>query len=485
MTSSTSPLVERKVAEVRRKLARLDAELAEWHERSETIDDPFAKHHSQIRRIRTHLGVFRKKVENKIVAAEQAGRVLEKWQNLTELILILNQIWAFYRSKLSQRQEILFKAFLTTADELAWECYRPAQEQAKPDLEESRKEPPLLFLSGHLSPFALARENPYHVPGLEDQVVMKTVLNKLPIPVIGVPWSLAGHLPAALVIGHEAGHAVEDDFGLTDALETNLETAFIEADVALERREVWKTAWLGEVFADIYGCLATGPAFLGSLMDFLAVSEAKVVGEKKSVADAYPTKYLRVLLCVETLKQVEAVLKKNHDGDDEKLVNVERLSNARTRIEQAWRQIYASHAMPEFEADIPTVVSCILEGPYPTLGGLSLKEVLIFDGEKQKQAEDAVAALELELEPASDDVRELLAAGWLSYDQSPADFDERSEVLQKRLIGIMKSGLRAVRGFGPGAPGAPAETEGDPTPATDDVAAEEAWALIESIVSPG
>ena len=76
------------------------------------------------------------------------------------------------------------------------------------------KEPPLLFCSSNASPFIQRRNTPFLAEGVtaDDMERFDAALAFLPIPIIGVPWSQANHLPAAVVIGHEVGHAVERDF---------------------------------------------------------------------------------------------------------------------------------------------------------------------------------------------------------------------------------------------------------------------------------
>ena len=79
------------------------------------------------------------------------------------------------------------------------------------------------------------------------------------------------HLPMAVVVAHEVGHAVEHDFWL----EAALTAAFAALAVPDERKVAW-SAWREELFADAYGVLCCGPAYVQALMDFLLGAPAAI-----------------------------------------------------------------------------------------------------------------------------------------------------------------------------------------------------------------
>src|SRR5207244_3369449 len=100
-----------------------------------------------------------------------------------------------------------------------------------------------------------------------------------------------------LVIGHEVGHVVEEDFKLTAGLDDRLANAMNKALIDEKRQPAWKM-WRREIFADLYGNLVGGPAFVGSLLDFLATDQTSTETDRREGPrwGSYPPDYLRILL---------------------------------------------------------------------------------------------------------------------------------------------------------------------------------------------
>jgi hypothetical protein len=186
------------------------------------------------------------------------------------------------------------------------------------------------------------------------------VLRALPIPVIGVPWFQIQHLPEMLVVAHEVGHDIQSDFKLTKDIAQALNQAMDTAATDSTHRPAWH-ARSGEIFADIYGVLSCGPAFVEALIDFLATDPDKTMGAVRTAPKRglYPTDYLRVLINIEAL-----------DPKD--------FATERTQLRDQWTAVYTKHPMPDYEKDIPVVVKAIIDGPYAAFGGSSLKKLIFF-----------------------------------------------------------------------------------------------------------
>ena len=281
-------LAERKKAELTRKLANLEADFRYWEELSAHA---LEKHYTQVRAVLLPLRVLHKRIEDDL--NEKSGdELLGVSRKATQLILGVHRIWEFFRPKFAQRLDPAYTAFLEIADEFAWLCY-----QSVPT---PNKRPPLVFLNSGDSPFVLRRESRYEAgPAREsmEDASFKEVLDKLPFPVIGVPWHEIEYLPEMVVIGHEVGHAVERDLNLTKRLDEAVKACLKEKD-----RAIYWNNWQGELFADAYGCLATGPAFAAGLADFVASSPEKLKAGAPALR-GYPPTLLRIEFNMQVLMQ--------------------------------------------------------------------------------------------------------------------------------------------------------------------------------------
>ena len=177
---------------------------------------------------------------------------------------MLDRIWEFLRAKLQQRTQPEFFPFLSLADEYAWLCYQPVYQRGF-------KEPPLVYLNGGYSPFILTRHKEFQAEVVPRELIIDRTLRQamasLPFPVIGVPWYQISSLADLTVLGHEVGHSVEVDLELTPQLDHALSSAV---------GPPW-IAWRSELFADLYGCLCGGPAFVTALAEFLSAEDQSAV----------------------------------------------------------------------------------------------------------------------------------------------------------------------------------------------------------------
>ena len=420
-------IVQRKQVELKLKLEALESEFQEWSDSS--VDGAeFEKHNSQILAITGHLQGLRTGIAGMSGSAGDA--VLRNARNVQALILGVRRMWEYFRSKLVQRKESAFHGYLRAADELAWSCYEPVLRLRCPDpLSACRREPPLVFLIGGRSPFALARDRAFQAEEVAGEFLpedrrLQRALKQLPISVIGVPWYQVGHLPDALVIAHETGHTVESDFGLKGEVE-----AAIQGAAAKEHRAAW-TEWRGETFADLYGCLTAGPAYVTSLIDFLAIDPATIAAESRidPAWGSYPTTHLRILLCLEALR----VMKFEGEADE---------------LQSQWSATYTQHLMSGYEEDLKLMAKTVLETPYPALNGRSLMDVpaLPFTRAEWNEAQVVANYLKDDAEPVdAQSPRALFAGARIYYNRNPADFTKPAKRVLDRFEYLIKPGTRAL-----------------------------------------
>jgi hypothetical protein len=287
-------LAARKSAELERKLASLDEEFGRWETESANGKD-FQRHYTQIRGVLLPLRALRDRIEQDL-QNKSGDTFLAEAGKATQLILGIHRIWEFFRQKLLQRQDERLRGFLEIADEFAWLCYSPVVRKTR------LRRPPLVYLNGGASPFIIRRNERFQVEGDVGGSIpdadFERILEQLPFPVIGVPWHEIEYWPELVVVGHEVGHAVERDLKLTSPLNKAIGTAL---GAGSSRGRYW-AAWRSELFADAYGCAATGPAFAAGLADFLATSRSDLETVAPSAQSDYPPALLRVIFNQSVLK---------------------------------------------------------------------------------------------------------------------------------------------------------------------------------------
>jgi hypothetical protein len=428
---SVAAFASRKRSELEQKVSSVPAELNQW--RAETAEGKrLEKHHSQVRRLATQLEAYDELLRQRVKdAADEA--ILAGGRELEMRILELYRIWEFFRSKLALRSVPWLRDPLEVADDLAWGCYEPARARAAASGRidpVAVKEPPLVFLNGAASPFTMSRKSNYVAePLLTGSLPVsefRALLEALPVPVIGLPWFHVAHAPETVVVCHEVGHIVEDDLGLTPHITAQLLAAL--APVTTERHGAWRS-WLGEIFADLYGVLAAGPAFVAALMNFLAVDRDTIVKQelKPPKWGEYPTDALRMSVNFEALTQTC-------------------FDTEAAALRDAWQAAYAPHAMAAFEADVPGVVRALLDGVHPLLGGVRLRDVIAFSAADQESAKEEASAILDSRKLRAEDPRVLLAAAALAFGTDPARYHAADNGrVARRVLEARKDGVRGSR----------------------------------------
>lgn len=420
-------LEQRRSFDVRQQIKVLRAEFQTWRNESNPRTE-LEKHNTQLRRITAQLDEF-------LTELESDNGQQRTNEDLLRGLLFLNRIWAYFRDMFAMRAVSMLKDPLKCSDEFAWECYRPLWEQARAagKVDVGRlKEPPLVFFTSSASPFIQRRDTPFEAEGVTaaDLSRFNAALSFLPIPVIGVPWFQLNHLPSAVVIAHEVGHAVEQDFAVAAALDRVL--ADLPAEMG-RRRSAW-AAWRRELFADTFGILCMGPAHLFALSSFLVAPHAQVVQESVDWSDLnkvpYPTRLLRIAFNVEVLRQLGL----NDEG-----------------VAAAWAQAYPRSDLAEYKEflrDIPTVAPLFLQTPVPELGSAPVADFI-----KIQPAEwEAIKAKAQNLTAITRDEvnrfrRTIAASAWAYYlDPDAYLANAKYAGLSKKLADTILSGVR-----GPGA----------------------------------
>ena len=410
-------LLDRKRQEIASKRTALVDEFEYWQKASEA-GAPFEKHNTQIRRIVARLtGLLPQ------APSGDSGAFLKERRAVEERVLTAYSLWDFFRAKLVLRQEAWFGPHLRACDEFAWSCYAPLRDRLPV---EQRREPPLVFLNGGWSPYAVPREQTYRTEksagGWLAKMPFQDAVDRLPLAMIGVPWYQASHLPDVLVIGHEMGHVVEWEFGWRAASTQATQAAKIPA----AHQPAW-LHWRMEVFADLYGCLAGGEAFAGSLADFLAAPVEQTQNEEFNELDPHPPAWLRIKLLAAALEAFGA-------------------AQAAVDLRSQWQDLYGTHSDDDkFGDDARPVIDALLAGPYPIAGNSKRLDQYLPPPANLRQTATNIALSNAVGDP--DEMllrRKLFGAARILYADNPDVYvaAKYADDIVKRVNGLIKPGVR-------------------------------------------
>jgi hypothetical protein len=402
----------RKAAEIDNKLASLDVEFEHWR-RQASANGPLEKHHTQVDAVTRELAVPVARLRER-VGGLQGSALLAAGTAIENEILDVHRIWDHFRSKLALRYVEHFAGYLLAADELAYRCY------ARAEVRGASREPALLYFGDERSPIMRprgARLSPAAANGKADPV--SEAVQRLPVPLIGIPWFQVAHLPDAPAIAHEVGHDVEVDLGLADEVERLVERRLLRAGVCDEHRTGWRE-WRAEIFADVFATLALGPAYTATMMDFLAIRPAAVAAQLQGAHmwSRHPPSTLRVLLSTATLASMRGM---EDDG---------------ARLRDAWFEAYPVHAMECYTKEVPLVAAAILDGPYEALDGGHLTALIDFSGEPYERALLDAERIPRKGALTGADARELVAAARFAFDADPDGY---------RAAGVSERVLETIR----------------------------------------
>ena len=413
------PVAERRRQDLLRKLRSFDEELAQWELESKK-GKRFEKHHSQVRRLSAQLRPLAERVSASL-RAMTAAKVLEERATIEAQVLSLYRVWEFFRAKLALRCVEWLTDYLATADELVWECYEPALDSANIA---ATKEPPLVYLNGGWSPFAISRGVAYEAEPVEDEEIepqLRKLLKKLPVPVVGTPWYSVKSLGEILVLAHETGHLVEDDFALAPPLDDGLEKALRKSD---ERTKAW-LSWRCEMFADFWGVLCAGPGFARSLLDFLGGPTADILAEAVDPRGKYPTNALRAMLVVE-------------------LVRLRHSPAAADEIAEEWAAIFSKQPHEKYAGDVPLVAKALMSTTFPTLGNKTAVEIVskLAPARIQRVVDDATAGVSKMKEKRA---LALLVGGYEALRRMPNRGDEIEATIMAAVRTNRAEGTRGTK----------------------------------------
>ncbi|HKQ79629.1 MAG TPA: hypothetical protein VJ810_38405 [Blastocatellia bacterium] len=356
--------------ELRRRVESLHEEVSEWKSWANgQFNDELKSleaHFSQLQAIDIIIAALINKQRALLEELEKENDnevFRDKGFQLVQQIVKAQRFWDFFRDKLETRFSPRFKKPLWVADTVAWSCYRPVVELAAGEdilPLNGLREPPLTYLAAELTPVTFVRKS--HAFEGRDRLRDVGDIERLPIPVIELPWDHIENLWMLLSIPHEVGHSFLSDFNLEKDLENSLQDALSSVGAATERIAEWQ-AWRNEVFADLAALQLAGPAFAEYLFDQLLLPANDVLTENP--AGPHPTPYVRLLMNAAYIRTLAP-------GRQEMLTQADRITDQ-------WKQFYgAPSKFIDYQKEFPHVFNALMNASLPSLKGKTVRELIPF-----------------------------------------------------------------------------------------------------------
>jgi hypothetical protein len=231
------------------------------------------------------------------LASLPAREAYEECRKADYRVAFVRRLWGFFRERWDQRDDSELSGILAAADEVIWSCCQPALRQ----LERDDAPAPLAHVTPDFTAHAVGRGNPPPSLRESDRLLERTV-TRLPVPLIGLPYSCVTSPWWLVLIAHEVGHQVayaidelEDGQRIADFVAAAARDA--GAAPALERR--WR-AWSHEVFADAFAAATVGAGHLWALVELEQGSDETMIRDLPT----YPPPIVRHELVVQLLEQL-------------------------------------------------------------------------------------------------------------------------------------------------------------------------------------
>jgi len=351
---------------------------------------------------------------------------------------LVRRLWRWFGDKYDQRDDPSRGEVLRAADEVIWAVHAEVHRAADAD---PPPPSPLPYLEEIEAPEAVPRDEPGEdlKPGYFDDV-LRSALARLPIPVVALPPPGPAGPGALLLLGHEVGHHLLYDLAPGRRVLAELGEAVQGAAGAREAAR-WR-AWSQEVFADLVGLVALGPAMITGLLRYELGTEEHLLDRGRG---RYPAPAVRLALLAEMSRELglpEHATIREIDPPSRVAPCNDNFERRRT-------------AVREDMAQVPTIVRTLLA--FRPLGNGSLTELLAFDatahapgGRIATRAEQMLSG-EVYEDFGLEEVRELTAAGALAWqtllqrpDVTETERDAFTSETCRRLIAAREPGTRAA-----------------------------------------
>jgi hypothetical protein len=373
-------LSERILEELEQRLTVLPQSVEEWLRRARAAEDGWGLHLSQIQALRLTVEGLQQRQKEQFarLKAPQPAQFTDNYYSLLREMVAAQELWRVFSSLLGQRESQresdgpaggIWRRFrrqpgarkrrplLDSADLIAADCYNEAlklpREEWKILASDSYREPPLVYWEAGESPVTAPRG--MAVMALDRRLAVSQYRHqRLPVPVIALPYDYAACIWLFAFLAHEVGHDLDQDLGLGQPLAEQIAGAI--PDGSSDRRGVWRQ-WAGEVLADAVGVLFGGLGFALALADLLRTIAPLSSGE--DLRGAHPPPWLRLHLLVALLRACA----------------VEEWKGEIDRLAQDVAAMTQPTTLAAYQNDVETIAETCYTAQLTPLGGRALCEL--------------------------------------------------------------------------------------------------------------
>jgi hypothetical protein len=281
-------------------LARLRQEIAGWVDRRRRLD-PLRQFHTQLSSLETTSRGALARVEIAFdTAAGTTEEIYRTCRDFERRATLIRRLWTWFADKFDQRERPGWEKVLAAADEVAWSIHVEANRRAAARGDSPVTAPgPLPFLDAIDVPEAVPRDEPptgLRADSSDD--LLRLLLARLPVPVVALPVSTRWSPWMLVALGHEAGHHLEHDLLPHGQLMRNVSHAVNhvteKAELSDDDVARWQT-WSHELFADLIGLVAMGPAAVALMLPYELGDTAHMIDRGRG-GGRYPAPAVRLQL---------------------------------------------------------------------------------------------------------------------------------------------------------------------------------------------
>lgn len=360
----TQIVAARVIQNLERQLGAVRYEMRVWYE---AAGDRLKSHSRQLEEVKVWTEALLPESLDSLRALRAGPGFFEATYRTQAVISAALEVWEYYRD----RFEIYFgplahyQAWIAGAEWVAADCYQLAMRRAKQlglDIPSQRITSPLMQL-------ATAQQG---LPQSEEQLLVSSPYTLprqfAPVPIIVLPATLMANSWGFLVLHHEVGHDVLADLGWHDkALAvhgwTVVQPQLLKQGVGIDRAARW-VCWMSELYADCFALLLAGPAFVGYMIETLALPRAVVI--KQSATSIYPAPYLRIHILLKILESYGSKRPGSPKPNPKVQQAYQRLASA---YREMWESLYnpdgdLNATFADYFDDIEPVIATLLDAPF-------------------------------------------------------------------------------------------------------------------------